>query len=191
MTNSQAWFLSVSSYVLGSGRLDEPWLTFTDCAPILVTTEASLRNVRQRCPEFAGLLMYKFRPNIVVDGEGEWLEDYWAEVVAGGATLLLTGGLRPLLFAQRRLRHGPNGGRQARHRSEEAHEGPESGQREQMVAHIWEIRLPRRGPKAAAGRWRHGQGDQAALGKMCVELASLGTYVPTDRFRLLRSTELE
>ncbi|KAL1902353.1 hypothetical protein Sste5346_001331 [Sporothrix stenoceras] len=61
---------------------DEPWLTFSDCAPFLVTAESSLRNVRARMSEGVDVPMYKFRPNIVVDGDGEeeWAEDYWGEL---------------------------------------------------------------------------------------------------------------
>ena len=84
-TNAQGWLAAVSSFVSGSKGQDEPWITFTDCAPFLVTTEASLRNVQQRSPGFSGLPMYKFRPNIVVDVEDEWSEDYWGEIVVGDA----------------------------------------------------------------------------------------------------------
>lgn len=60
----------------------EPWLTFSDCAPFLVTAESSLRNVAARMSEGVDVPMYKFRPNIVVDGDGEeeWAEDYWGEL---------------------------------------------------------------------------------------------------------------
>ncbi|KIH92318.1 mosc domain containing protein [Sporothrix brasiliensis 5110] len=61
---------------------DEPWLTFSDCAPFLVTSQSSLRSVRARMSEGVDVPMYKFRPNIVVDGDGEaeWAEDYWGEL---------------------------------------------------------------------------------------------------------------
>ncbi|ERT00882.1 mosc domain containing protein [Sporothrix schenckii 1099-18] len=61
---------------------DEPWLAFSDCAPFLVTSQSSLRNVRARMSEGVDVPMYKFRPNIVVDGDGEaeWAEDYWGEL---------------------------------------------------------------------------------------------------------------
>ncbi|CAK7209844.1 hypothetical protein SCUCBS95973_000579 [Sporothrix curviconia] len=61
---------------------DEPWIAFSDCAPFLVTAESSLRNVSARMSEGVEVPMYKFRPNIVVDGEGEeeWAEDYWGEL---------------------------------------------------------------------------------------------------------------
>jgi uncharacterized protein YcbX len=61
---------------------DEPWLAFSDCAPFLVTAESSLRNVRARMSQGVDVPMYKFRPNIVVDGDGEeeWAEDYWGEL---------------------------------------------------------------------------------------------------------------
>ena len=53
--HSEGILSSISSYMfgsLGSTQQDEPWITFTDCAPFLVTTETSLRNVQQRSPEF-------------------------------------------------------------------------------------------------------------------------------------------
>ncbi|CAK7226266.1 hypothetical protein SBRCBS47491_006173 [Sporothrix bragantina] len=61
---------------------DEPWIAFSDCAPFLVTAESSLRNVSARMSEGVEVPMYKFRPNIVVDGEGEeeWAEDFWGEL---------------------------------------------------------------------------------------------------------------
>ncbi|CAK7270369.1 hypothetical protein SEPCBS57363_004069 [Sporothrix epigloea] len=61
---------------------DEPWIAFSDCAPLLVTAESSLRNVSARMSEGVEVPMYKFRPNIVVDGEGEeaWAEDFWGEL---------------------------------------------------------------------------------------------------------------
>ena len=71
---------------------DEPWITFSDCAPLLITAESSLRNVSSRMSEGVEVPMYKFRPNIVVDGEGEeeWAEDYWGELtVTPGAGLTL------------------------------------------------------------------------------------------------------
>lgn len=93
-TPSKGWLSSISSYVTGSGgqtQGHEPdWLTFSDCAPLLVTTDASLRSVRARV---AGgeLAMLKFRPNIVVDGAGEWDEDFWAALsLQGRPALLLT-----------------------------------------------------------------------------------------------------
>ena len=59
-----------------------PWLTFTDCAPFLVASESSLRDVSARMSAGVDVPMYKFRPNIVVDGEGEeeWAEDFWGEL---------------------------------------------------------------------------------------------------------------
>ncbi|KAJ6780845.1 hypothetical protein PWT90_00532 [Aphanocladium album] len=96
-TPQKGWLSSLSSYVTaasggGAGQEEEEeepdWLTFSDCAPLLVTTEASLRAVRARV---AGgeLEMPKFRPNIVVDGGGEWDEDFWAALSLNGRPALL------------------------------------------------------------------------------------------------------
>lgn len=82
---SKGWLSSITSYVGSAntaeeGERDEPdWLTFSDCAPFLITTEASLANVSRRL-ESGDMEMVKFRPNIVIDGDGEWEEDFWAEL---------------------------------------------------------------------------------------------------------------
>lgn len=90
----RGWLSGVTSYLTGAAKQDEPWLTFTDVAPLMVTTEASLRNVRARISDGQAdaVDMYKFRPNIVVDGEDEWAEDFWAELTVNDVHhLLLTG----------------------------------------------------------------------------------------------------
>ncbi|KAK3374808.1 hypothetical protein B0H63DRAFT_419037 [Podospora didyma] len=84
------WTSSLASFVTGSSsssqaqepQPEKPWLTFTDVAPLLVTSESSLRDVSARLPANQPMSMYKFRPNVVVDGEGEaaWAEDFWAEL---------------------------------------------------------------------------------------------------------------
>ncbi|KAJ4287451.1 hypothetical protein N0V88_007637 [Collariella sp. IMI 366227] len=81
----RGWMASLTSYVTGSCTPDknsEPWITFADVAALLVTSEASLRDVQERLLGGLPVPMYKFRPNIVVDGEGEdsWAEDLWAEL---------------------------------------------------------------------------------------------------------------
>lgn len=83
----RGWVSSLTSYITGSqslGKGSDPglWITFTDVAPLLVTSEMSLRDVRDRLLGGLPLEMFKFRPNIVVDGEGEsaWAEDFWAEL---------------------------------------------------------------------------------------------------------------
>ncbi|TQV96185.1 MOSC domain-containing protein [Cordyceps javanica] len=87
----KGWLSSVSSYITGTPPedRDEPdWLTFSDCAPLLVATEASLRNVRARVAS-GDVDMLKFRPNIVVDGAAAWDEDFWAALSLNGAPALL------------------------------------------------------------------------------------------------------
>jgi uncharacterized protein YcbX len=87
----KGWLSSLTSYVIGSATAQEEpdWLTFTDCAPFLVATEASLENVNARLD--APIPMVKFRPNIILDGETAWDEDFWAELsLSGGPKLALT-----------------------------------------------------------------------------------------------------
>lgn len=88
------WLSSLTSYVTGRGQEGKPWITFTDVAPLLVTSESSLHDVSARLPADQPMPMYKFRPNIVVDGQGEeaWAEDLWAELTFNNKhKLLLTG----------------------------------------------------------------------------------------------------
>lgn len=78
--SSKGWLSSISSFIGGTEQQNEPdWLAFSDCAPYLIASEASLSNVSRRL-QSGEMEMIKFRPNIVVDGEGEWEEDYWAEL---------------------------------------------------------------------------------------------------------------
>ena len=63
-------------------------ITFSDCAPYLIVSSASLGPLSDRLPEGTEADITKFRPNIVVSGAEEaWEEDFWAELVVGkGAT---------------------------------------------------------------------------------------------------------
>ncbi|KAK1598259.1 MOSC domain-containing protein, partial [Colletotrichum navitas] len=65
----------------GEEKCDPPWLTFTDCAPYLVTSTSSLSHP-SLAPFQEYSLMPKFRPNIVVDdpAEAPFAEDFWAEL---------------------------------------------------------------------------------------------------------------
>ncbi|KAK3380463.1 hypothetical protein B0T24DRAFT_615523 [Lasiosphaeria ovina] len=82
----KGWVSSLASLVTSPRQQQPatpaPWLTFTDVAPLLVTSESSLRDVSARLPADQPMPMFKFRPNLVVDGEGEaaWAEDFWAEL---------------------------------------------------------------------------------------------------------------
>ncbi|TLD18455.1 hypothetical protein PspLS_10100 [Pyricularia sp. CBS 133598] len=75
---------------------EQAWLTFTDCAPYLITSNSSLsypplaplqeqRSDDEQGP--ASTIMDKFRPNIVVDDptEAPFAEDYWAELALPGS----------------------------------------------------------------------------------------------------------
>jgi uncharacterized protein YcbX len=68
-------------------------VNFSDGAALLVTSEASLGDLHPRLPDGEDVVLEKFRPNIVVDGEGRaWDEDFWSEltVLPLGARIVLT-----------------------------------------------------------------------------------------------------
>lgn len=77
------------SYLTGAGATEgkpPAYLTFTDAGALLVTSETSLREINEtRLPADSPTSMFKFRPNVVVDGEGEeaWAEDFWGELAFG------------------------------------------------------------------------------------------------------------
>ena len=84
----KGWLSSIAGYLAGSdapdaGGSEKDWITFTDMAPFMITTEASLANVQTRLAE-GDAHMFKFRPNIVVDGEHQWEEDFWSELSLRG-----------------------------------------------------------------------------------------------------------
>lgn len=63
-------------------RFDQVPLGFADGYPYLLINEASLHDLRQRCP--AGVRLEQFRPNLVVSGAAAWAEDSWSTVRIGG-----------------------------------------------------------------------------------------------------------
>lgn len=65
-------------------RFEDVPLSFADGFPYLLTNEASLRDLQNRCP--ASVKMTQFRPNIVVTGAQAWAEDTWKVVRVGGVT---------------------------------------------------------------------------------------------------------
>lgn len=65
-------------------RFEEVPLSFADGFPFLLTNEASLRDLQNRCP--ASVKMIQFRPNLVVTGAEAWAEDSWQVVRIGGVT---------------------------------------------------------------------------------------------------------
>ncbi|KAI0971497.1 hypothetical protein F4678DRAFT_433125 [Xylaria arbuscula] len=80
------WLSSITTHIPGLGKKENnspDQLSFHDCAPFLVTSNASLRDVSKRLPEGEDMDMRRFRPNIVVDDEevlAAWDEDYWGEL---------------------------------------------------------------------------------------------------------------
>jgi uncharacterized protein YcbX len=91
---SSSWLPSLLTSLLPSTTApeDDYWLTFTDCSPLLITSESSLSAVSTLLPPFEPAQMSKFRPNIVVDGDTEaaWAEDFWAELRVAGHPVALT-----------------------------------------------------------------------------------------------------
>ncbi|KAI0159594.1 hypothetical protein GGR57DRAFT_431209 [Xylariaceae sp. FL1272] len=85
------WLSRISAYIpnfwhnsIDEGK--EEQIVFNECAPFLLASKASLRDVSARLPDGETMDMRKFRPNIVVDEAEEgklqaWAEDFWAEVV--------------------------------------------------------------------------------------------------------------
>ncbi|XTZ37020.1 YcbX family protein [Salmonella enterica] len=62
-------------------RHEEVPLSFADGFPYLLTNEASLRDLQNRCP--ASVQMEQFRPNLVVTGAQPWEEDSWKALRIG------------------------------------------------------------------------------------------------------------
>ncbi|WP_158784272.1 YcbX family protein [Pantoea sp. BAV 3049] len=62
-------------------RFEQVPLGFADGFPFLLINEASLHDLRQRCP--AGIKLEQFRPNLVVTGATAWAEDSWSTVRIG------------------------------------------------------------------------------------------------------------
>ncbi|MBV4367819.1 YcbX family protein [Erwinia sp. BNK-24-b] len=62
-------------------RLEQVPLGFADGYPYLLINEASLHDLRSRCP--AGVRLEQFRPNLVVTGATAWEEDSWSRVKIG------------------------------------------------------------------------------------------------------------
>ncbi|KAH6677904.1 MOSC domain-containing protein [Plectosphaerella plurivora] len=90
------WFPSALTSILpwtaSQEDQDDYWLTFTDCSPLLITSESSLAAVSALLPSSEPAHMSKFRPNIVLDGAAEeaYAEDFWAELRVAGRPLALT-----------------------------------------------------------------------------------------------------
>ena len=80
-SSSKSWYSSVTQALTSLpmlGAQDREGLTFTDCAPYLVVTEESLKDVSARLPVGMSADITKFRPNIVLAGAGSaYEEDFW------------------------------------------------------------------------------------------------------------------
>ncbi|TKA59861.1 hypothetical protein B0A49_11659 [Cryomyces minteri] len=86
-----SWLSSITSSIplLGSGADDEDKITFQDCAPYLIVTQASLNDVSSRL-DGEEMDASKFRPNIILEGtDSEWDEDFWGEIAIGDTKISL------------------------------------------------------------------------------------------------------
>ena len=86
----RGWLSTVAGYVAGGvpqASREKPWINFSDLAPFLVASNKSLDNVQARLTS-SSVDMTAFRPNIVVDGESEFDEDFWAELSTHGEPFL-------------------------------------------------------------------------------------------------------
>lgn len=88
---SASWLSSITSkaseIVLGGQQENaKKTITFSDCAPFLVVSSTSMRDVHNRLPAGEEMDITKFRPNIIVEGAAEvWEEDYWGAITIKGA----------------------------------------------------------------------------------------------------------
>ena len=88
-SKAQAWLSQVKSIVPGQ----EDVVNFSEGAALLVASASSMQDLHPRLPDGEQVIMEKFRPNIVVDGDGTpWAEDYWAELTVPrlGGRIILT-----------------------------------------------------------------------------------------------------
>ena len=84
----QSWLSSMQAII--PKQIDA--VRFSDGAALLIASDASLEDVHTRLPHGEESVLEKFRPNIVVDGEGKaWDEDFWAEltILPLGAKLMV------------------------------------------------------------------------------------------------------
>jgi len=87
-TAGASWLSTATSYLPSLSALSPQTpspaareITFSDCAPYLIVSSASLEPLSDRLPDGSEADITKFRPNIVVSGAEEpWEEDFWAEL---------------------------------------------------------------------------------------------------------------
>lgn len=80
-TTATSYLPSLSALSPQTSSTNPKEITFSDCAPYLIVSSASLAPLSDRLPEGSQADITKFRPNIVVSGAEEpWEEDFWAEL---------------------------------------------------------------------------------------------------------------
>lgn len=64
-------------------------MSFADAYPVLVTTSGSLAAVNEEIERSGGapITMRRFRPNIVIDSDEPWAEDFWRRLQIGATEL--------------------------------------------------------------------------------------------------------
>lgn len=81
--NSRRWPSLLNRFVTNLDSTDKPGATyaFPDHGCLLVVNSASLANLHTRLDGSTTMDIRKFRPNIVVEGNSAWEEDFWAELI--------------------------------------------------------------------------------------------------------------
>ncbi|KAL8691853.1 MAG: hypothetical protein Q9218_003014 [Villophora microphyllina] len=85
---ANGWFSTFTNFFPGHSasaidgqKAEEDGITFADCAPYLVVTDESLKDVSARLPNGSKADITKFRPNIVLEGAGKaYEEDFWGAI---------------------------------------------------------------------------------------------------------------
>lgn len=91
LTSTATSYLPNLSAISPQPPSKEREITFSDCAPYLIVSSASLTPLSSRLPEGTEADITKFRPNIVVSGAAEaWEEDFWAELAVGGSSVSIS-----------------------------------------------------------------------------------------------------
>ena len=66
-----------------NGGLDGETLSLADAGPVLITSRRSLERLQDEVGERPVIAMDRFRPNVIVDGDEAFAEDFWSSVEIG------------------------------------------------------------------------------------------------------------
>jgi uncharacterized protein YcbX len=86
VTPTNGWLSGLTGpiSILGS-KTPVSKIGFSDCAPFLIASTASMASIRPRVPADEDFTIIKFRPNIVISGaEFAFEEDFWGKLALNG-----------------------------------------------------------------------------------------------------------